>query len=119
MLFEAKFAKESQGVGSEDFAGSLVGIERDSDRRQAAHQMRIAVAAIMKHRLSGRVHVGFELKPDLTDASAHFVRVVMGFLAERLERAAEIENVAVAVLPIVKEGEIFADRFETCQGLRP
>jgi hypothetical protein len=43
----------------------------------------------------------------------------MGFLAERLERAAEIENVAVAVLPIVKEGEIFADRFETCQGLRP
>jgi hypothetical protein len=37
-------------------------------------------------------------------------------LAQRLERPAELDDIAVAILPIVKEGEIVADGLDRAQG---
>jgi hypothetical protein len=36
-------------------------------------------------------------------------------LAQRLERSAELDDVAIAVLPVVEEGEIGADGFDRGQ----
>jgi hypothetical protein len=71
--------------------------------------MRIAVAAKMQNGLAGRVVADFAFEPDLADAAANLVGVVMRGLAQRLERSAEFDDVAITILPVVEEGEIGAD----------
>jgi hypothetical protein len=69
----------------------------------------------MKDGLARRIGPLAQVKPDLTDAAANLVGVIMRRLAERLERAAEFENIAIAIFPVVEEGKIAADRVKTCQ----
>ncbi len=106
MRLETKFAKEAESVARQDLARRPIRIKRKSDRQQTAHEMRIAVAAIVKHRLARCIDALAEFEPHLADAAANLVRVVVGGFAQRLQRAAEVENVAVAVFPILKEGKI-------------
>ena len=115
MLLEAEFAERRQGVGSDDLLGRAVREKRDRDRDQPAHQMRIAVAAKMQNGLAGRVAADFAFEPDLADAAANLVGVVMRGLAQRLERSAEFDDVAITILPVVEEGEIGADGFDRGQ----
>jgi len=116
MLFETKFAKERKGVQGQDFARRSVRIERQSDGHETAHEVRIAVAAIMKHGLARRIRAFAQFEPDLTDAAANLVRVIMRGLGERFERAAEFENIAIAIFPVVEEDKIAPNRIKTCQG---
>jgi len=69
----------------------------------------------VQHCPPGRVPADFTLEPDLADATADLVGVVARALAQRLERAAELDDVAIAVLPVVEEGEIGADGFDRGQ----
>jgi hypothetical protein len=115
MLFEAQFAEQGPGVGRQDFARRMVGIQRQRDGDQAAHQMGIAVAPIMKRSFAAGARLLLKLEPDLADAAANLVGVVMGGLAQRFERAAEFEDIAIAVFPIVEKGEIAADRVDAGQ----
>jgi hypothetical protein len=39
----------------------------------------------------------------------------MGSLAQRFEGAAKLEDIAIAILPIVEEGKIVADRVDAGQ----
>jgi hypothetical protein len=55
-------------------------------------------------------------EPNLADAAAHPIRLVMGLGGQRLQRMAEFDQIAVAVIPIVEEGEISADGFDRSQG---
>jgi hypothetical protein len=77
--------------------------------------MRIAIAAKMQDRLAGRVAANYAFEPDLADAAANLVGVVVRGLAQRLERAAELNDIAIAILPVVEEGEIGADGFDRGQ----
>ena len=115
MLLEAEFAERRQGVRGDDLLGRAVGEKRDRDRDQPAHEMRIAVAAKVQNRLAGRVPTGVAFEPNLADAAANLVGVVVRGLAQRLERAAELDDVAIAVLPFLEEGEIGADGFDRGQ----
>jgi hypothetical protein len=56
-----------------------------------------------------------ELQPNLADAAANLVCIVMGSFAQRLQRAAELEDIAIAVFPIVEKGKVAADGIEACQ----
>ncbi len=115
MLLEAEFAECRQGVRGDDLPGRAVGEKRDRDRDQPAHQMRIAVAAKMQDRLAGRVAAALAFEPNLADAAANLVGVAMRGRAQRLERAAEFDDIAITVLPVVEEGEIGADGFDRGQ----
>jgi hypothetical protein len=115
MLFETQFAEDAESVGRQDFLRRTVGIERDGDRHQTANQMGIAVAAIMQKDASVGGVARFALKPDLTDAAAHLIDVVMGGLVERLERASQFDDIAIAILPLVEEGEIGANGVDRMQ----
>ena len=77
--------------------------------------MGIAVAAEMQDGLAGGVDARLALDPDLADAAAHLVGVVVRLVAQRLQRAAELDDIAIAILPIVEEGEIVAYRVDRAQ----
>ena len=77
--------------------------------------MRIAVAPIMKRCFAADARLLLKFEPNLADAAANLVGVIMRRLAERLERAAEFENIAIAIFPVVEEGEIAANRVKTGQ----
>jgi hypothetical protein len=94
----------------------MVRIKRQRDGDQAAHEVGIAVAPVMEALFAAYARLSLELEPDLAYAAANLVGIVMGGLAQRLERAAELDNIAVAVFPIVEESEIFADRGDVGQG---
>ena len=75
----------------------------------------VAVAPIMEHPFPGRIRPSAKLKPHLADAAANFIRIVVGSLAQGLERPTEFENIAIAILPVVEEGEVAADGVKACQ----
>ena len=85
MLLEAELAESAQGVDGANLLGRLIGVERDRDRDQSSHQMRVAVAAIVENRPSVRIRSLLPLEPDLADAAPHLVDVVMRLFAQRLE----------------------------------
>jgi hypothetical protein len=115
MLLKTQFAEERPGVGSQDFANGAIRIERKRDGDKAAHQVRVAVAPIMEHPFPGRIRAIANLEPHLADAAANFIRIVVCSLAQGLERPTEFENIAIAILPVVEEGEVAADGVKACQ----
>ena len=116
MGFQAEFGEGRAGVFIDDRLGLAVGKQRQRDGDEAAHQMRVAVAAEMQNRLAGGVDARLADDPHLTDATQHFAGVVMLLGAQRFERAAEFEDVAVAVFPIVEKGEVVTDGGDRSQG---
>ena len=65
-----------------------------------------------------RMHAVLEavLDPHLADAAAHLVGVGARALGEFRQFAAEFDHIAIAVFPIVEEGEIVANGVERAQG---
>ena len=59
---------------------------------------------------SGRSHRACE--PDLAGAAAHLVGLRAQRVGQRRQRAPELDHIAVAVLPVVEEGEVRADGVE-------
>ena len=96
-------------------AGVKPGIERVQDRDQAAHDHRVAVAAKVEPR-RGALAVDPRREPDLAGAALDLGRRRPQRVVERRHRAAELDDVAVAVLPVVEEGEVVGDRFEAGRG---
>ena len=50
-----------------------------------------------------------------TMAATNFIRTVVGGLAQGLERPTEFENIPIAILPVIEEGEVAADGVNACQ----
>ena len=48
---------------------------------------------------------GVRFKPDLARAAANLVDLIMRGLVERLQRASKLDQIAVAIVPIVKIGK--------------
>src|SRR5271166_4183963 len=112
MLLKAQFAESAQGVDGANLLARLIGEEGDRDRDQSAHEMRVAIAPVMEDRSARRVPAFLPLQPDLADAAPHLVGVVMRLFAQRLEVVTEFEHITIAILPLVEQGEIVADRLE-------
>ena len=115
MLLETQFAKETKRIRRQDFASAAIRIEGKGDCDKAAHEMGIAVAPIVQHFFARRIDALAELQPHLADAAANLVRIIVGGLVQGLERAAELEDIAIAVFPIVEKGKVAADGIEACQ----
>ena len=115
MLFEPELPEKRARVRRENFARRSARIERQGDGDQAAHEVRIAIAAIGQNFFGAFARADAKFEPDLADAAADLVGLVMSRLGERLQRAAEFENIPIAIFPFVKEGEIAADGVKTGQ----
>ena len=114
---EAEFAEEADAsdsgfarAGRSDRAPgrSPAGRARDANRCRRGNRSTL-LSGLVDARLA-------ELEPHLADAAANLVGVVVRRLAQRLQGAAEFEDIAIAVLPVVEEGKIAADRVRVCRG---
>ena len=99
-------------VDREDGLGREAGVERVQDRDQAAHDQGVGVAVEIEARGLARA-VPARDDPDLAGATLDLGRRDLQRRVERRHRAAELDHIAVAVLPVVvEEGEIVGDLFE-------
>src|SRR5437868_6272051 len=71
--------------------------------------MRVAVAKIAQHRLALAVTPKLARQPDLARATLHLVRLRMLGVRHWLQRAAELDDVPVAVVPILQQRKIIPD----------
>ena len=104
VLGKPQLVENAALVGARDFRGALAGKDRQNDCDETAHNMRVEVAPELQHRV-GPVFV-FRDNPDLAGAALHLVlRRVLGF-GQRLKTAAKLDQIAVAVVPVVEKLEI-------------
>src|SRR6185369_14060991 len=109
MLAQAQTVEYRDRVGRKDFARRPAGIEREQDRDQAAHDVGVTVADELDLRAGGAVWPDVAREPDLAGAALNLVGVGALRLRQRLERAAEFDHIAVAIVPIIEEREVFGD----------
>ena len=60
----------------------------------------------LSDRPAGAVRAHLGLEPDLAGAALHLVASLRAALRNRRKRAAELDDVAVAVVPLVEQREI-------------
>ena len=90
-------------------SGRLFRIQREQDRNQAAHDMRIAIAAKFQHGSACAVRADVRGEPDLTGAAAYFIGLGMLGFRHWFERAANFDQVAITIVPIVEQREVIRD----------
>jgi len=112
MLLEAERAKGAERVDGQDLLRGPAGKERNRNGDQSPHEVRVAVAAKMQGLAAIRARLRLAFQPNLTDAAPHLVGVIVGRRAQGFERVTQFEDIAVAILPIVKGVKIFADRLD-------
>src|SRR5690242_9134461 len=102
MVAKSELVEYRDGIGCENVLGRTTGIEGEQNGDQAADDMRVAVAEIFQDRAAC---VALELlrQPDLADASLHLVPGRMLGLRHRLQRAAEFDDVPIAVVPLFQQ----------------
>src|SRR5436190_8367305 len=71
--------------------------------------MGIAVADEGQHRLAGAIACHAPREPDLAGTTLHLVGKRMLGLGERCQLAAELDHIAIAIVPLVEQGEIILD----------
>src|ERR1700694_39407 len=80
--------------------------------------MCVAVAEIIQQRLAGRAAGDPLCKPDLAGAALHLVgRGMLGF-RHRIQRAAELDDIPVAVVPLIQQRKIIPDFVDRHRALR-
>ena len=109
MLLKAEGAKSGMRIYGQHLLRGSVRKKRNCDRDQASHEVRIAIAAVVQDFFAFGVRFRLALEPNLADAASHFVGVIVRLRAQRLERMAQFDDIAIPVLPVVERGEIIAD----------
>ena len=112
-------SRSNSAIASADknVARRLAGIEREQDGDQAAHDMGVAVAGEAQHRAGRAVGQHRGREPNLAGAALHLVRFAAVPLGERGERPAKLDHIAIAVVPLVEQGEIVDDFVDRRHGL--
>src|SRR6202165_717238 len=80
--------------------------------------MRVAVPERMQQRLAGRAAGDPLCKPDLGGAALHLVGCGMLGFRHRIQRAAELDDIPVAVVPLVQQRKIIPDFVDRHRALR-
>jgi hypothetical protein len=109
MFGKAEIAENRRGIERDDLPRRTPRKEREDEGDEAAHDQRVAVAAKRQHRRAGGVMDAARIQPDLADAAAHAIFFGAGGLRQWLQRAAKLDQIAIAILPIVEKFEIADD----------
>src|SRR5216684_2610255 len=109
MLAEAEFVEYRDGVGGQNLPRRVPGKQRQQDRYQPAHDMRVAVAEVGEQGFAAAAAVELLRQPDLAGATLHLIASGMLGFRHRRERAAEFDDIPVAVVPILQQRKIIPD----------
>ena len=101
--------EQSERVGGQDLLRALAGIKRKQNGDQAAHDMGVAVAVEGERRAGGAVRLDMREQPDLAGAASHLVGLGVRAFGQRRQRAAELDDIAIAVVPLIEQREILND----------
>src|SRR4051812_1035418 len=119
MLAKSEFVEHGQRIRRQDLLRRVAGIKRQQDRDQTAHDVGVAVAEIVQPRFAVAAAVDLLGEPDLAGAAIDLVGRGMFRLRHRRQRAAEFDDVAVAVVPLVQQRKIIPDLVDVHRGPRP
>src|SRR5262249_21087990 len=100
------------GVNRKDPRRRLAGIKGKQKSDEPAHDMCVAVAFQIEDGAPFVLTGNLGLEPHLARAAAHLVLVAIGSRVQRIETAAKLDEVAVAVLPLVQIIKILDDLIE-------
>ena len=115
VLVEPEPAERGRRVDRDHRLRVQPGIERMQDRDQPAHDQRVRIAGEVEARARAFA-VDPRHDPDLARAALDLGRRHPQRRVERRHRPAELDHVAVAVLPVVEELEVGGDRLEAFSG---
>ena len=108
-------------IGGQDLLGGLALVQGEQDGDQPAHDVGVAVALELKHRGARRGPPGASSSPARPGwrSRAPCWRRCAAPSGSGGRRAPQLDHVAVAVLPVVEQGEIGADGVERHGTVRP
>src|SRR6266700_3506337 len=100
-----------------NIAGPPAGENREQNGDESAHDVGIAVAREGEHGSARtiRMHAGCE--PNLAGAALDLVRFGTLPLRERAQAAAEFDDIAVTVVPLLEQRKVVEDLVERCERL--
>src|SRR6476620_1436159 len=113
MFLEMQAAEHSGGVDVEDGIGGLARIEGEQDGDQPSDDVGVAVADKAQARYAV-VWTDSGGEPHLTHAALHFVGGVPLGLGQGRQSPAELDDVAIAILPVLEKIKIGNDLIEVC-----
>ena len=99
-------------VDAQDLVGRLARIDGEQDCDQPTHDVSIAVPDEEEAR-GAAIGIDGRRKPDLADAALHLVDCIPHVVGKGLQLPAELDDIAVAILPVVEKLEILTDVLET------
>lgn len=115
MAFEVERGERRRRIDRQDFARGFVRIKRQENGDEAPDDMGVGIAAEQKDAFAAaRDDVRGE--PHLAGAAFHLVRFVAALFRIRFERSPEIDDVLVAVVPVLEERKIGDDVFKGRHG---
>src|SRR3954451_10413174 len=109
VLAQSDAVEYVDGIGGEDLARRLTGIDGEQNRDETAHDMSVAVACEREYGAILTIRLRRRREPDLAGAALHFVGFLAVALVELREAAPEFDHIAVAIVPLVQQGEILDD----------
>src|SRR6266852_4704779 len=106
VLAQAQALECGDRVGGQNLAGVLAGEQREQNGDEPAYDMGVAVAGEGEHGtvMAVRTHGG--RKPDLARAALHLVRVDAVAGGKRAQAAAELDDITVAVVPLLEQRKV-------------
>src|SRR5579884_3030245 len=109
MLAQSHFLEQGDGIETQNVLGALARIDGKKNCNQSAHDMRVAVADESQDRFAAAVWPHSGIEPNLAGATLHLVDVGACRLVQWRKFPAELDQVTIAVVPIVQEREILDD----------
>src|SRR5262249_8744275 len=101
MLGEPEFGKHGAGIRVEDLLGRAALVEGKKDGDEAAHDVGVAVALKAEDSRCAGSRAGLAGKPNLAGAAAHPVGLRAQSLGQWRQGPPKLDDIAVAVLPVV------------------
>ena len=102
-------SNSAKGIGCQNVARAFVGIQSEQNRDQPADDMSVAVTPKRENRSAGAVGPHGTREPNLAGATLDLVLINMRLGRKRSECTAELDDVPIAIVPFVEQGEVVAD----------
>src|SRR6185436_18133 len=100
---QAEALKQRDRVSGKNLLGGLAGKHREQDGDEPAHDMSVAVAAEGERRSTLAIGAHGGRKPDLARTALHLVLVRAILVGQRAQSAAQLDDIAVAIVPLLQQ----------------
>src|SRR5262249_24025215 len=109
VLAQSQSIEQPDRVHGQNVARRLARIKCEQDGDETPHDMGVAVAGEGQHRPGGTVGADRGDEPNLTGATLNFVGFRSCGITNGSQSPPELDDIAVAVVPVVEQGEIISN----------